>query len=145
MRLPPTPKKPDPVERLLAQPAFEQLPIALVQHCQAVPLGVLVRGTLEWLLDEAALEQLFQEHAPDQYTRELTLAALVGLLIQVSAGARASVFAAYKADQASDQPRIGTTYQAVYSKLGRLNPAVSEAVVRQSALGCQRLLGLMPN
>src|SRR5713101_2410463 len=98
MRLPPTPKKPDPLERLLAQAAFEALPIALVQHCQALPLGILVRGTLEWLLDHTALENLFQEHAPEQYTRELTLAALVGLLIQVSAGARGSVFAAYKAD-----------------------------------------------
>lgn len=144
MRLPPTPKKPDPVERLLAQPAFEQLSIALVQHCQAVPLGVLVRGTLEWLLDEAALEQLFQEHAPDQYTRELTLAALVGLLIQVSAGARASVFAAYKADRASPAPTITTSYQALYGKLGRTHPTTSEALVRFSAAKLGPLLAALP-
>jgi hypothetical protein len=145
MRLPPKPPQPDPLEKLLATLSYAELPAAIVQHGQAVPLGLMVRGTLEWLLDEPTLEQLFQAHAPEQYTRELTLSALVGLLIQVSAGTRASVYAAYKADQASDQPRIGTTYQAVYSKLGRLNPAVSEAVVRQSAHGCQQLLGLMPN
>jgi hypothetical protein len=63
MLLPPTPKKPDPLARLLTQPAFEGLPISLVQHCQAVPLGILVRGTLEWLLDETDLERLFQEQA----------------------------------------------------------------------------------
>src|SRR4051812_31981760 len=114
MRLPPTPKKPTPLERLLAQTPFTALPrLTLLPHCQAVPLGVLVRGTLEWLIDDRALEQLFQDHAPEQYTRALTIAALVGLLIQVSAGARASVFAAYKADQASPAPTIATSFQAV--------------------------------
>ena len=133
MLLPPTPKKPDPLQRLLAQPAFAQLPVELVPHGRAVPLGVMVRGTLEWLLDAAALEQLFAEHAPDQYTRELTLTALVGLLIQVSAGLRASVHAAYKADRATPQPTITTSYQALYGKLGRFHPAAAEALVRFSA------------
>src|SRR5260370_29204792 len=100
MLLPPTPKKPGPLERLLQQPAFELVPIAIVEHAQAVPLGILVRGTMEGLLDEAVLEQLFREHAGDQYTRELTMSALVGLLIQVSAGLAASVFSAYKAHPA---------------------------------------------
>lgn len=144
MRLPPTPKKPDPVERLLAQPAFEALPVSLVQHCQAVPLGILVRGTLEWLLDAPALERLFQEQAPDQYTRELTVAAIVSLLIQVSAGSRASVFAAYKADQASADPTITTSYQALYGKLGRTSPAASEALVRFSAQKLGRLVDELP-
>ncbi len=140
MRLPPTPKKPDPLERLLAQPAFDTLPVSIVQHCQAVPLGVLIRGTLEWLLDEPTLQQLFAEHAPEQYTRELTITALVGLLIQVSAGLRRSVFAAYKADQSADAPTITTSYQAVYTKLGRINLAATEALVRCSA---ERLGGLL--
>ena len=144
MLLPPTPKKPDPVARLLALPAFEALPVALVPHCQAVPLGVLVRGTLEWLVDGAALEQLFHEQAPEQYTRELTIAALVGLLIQVSAGTRASVFAAYKADQASPAPTIATSYQALYGKLGRTNPRASEALVRFSAAKLEPLLRALP-
>ena len=144
MRLPPKPSPPDPLEKLLAARANSGLPDAIIPHGQAVPLGVMVRGTLEWMLDETALERLFQEHAPEQYTRELTISALVRLLIQVSAGARASVFAAYQADQTSDQPTIGTTYQAVYRKLGRLNPAVSAAVVRHSAHCCRQLLALMP-
>ncbi len=140
MRLPPTPKKPDPLERLLAQPAFDVLPVTLIQHAQAVPLGILVRGTLEWLLDESLLEQLFQEYAPEQYTRELTISALVGLLIQVSAGLRSSAFAAYKADQATPQPTISTSYQALYGKLERMSPAVSEALVRHSGEKLGRLL-----
>src|SRR6266852_9304484 len=133
MLLPPTPKKPDPLERLLKQPAFELVPIAIVEHGRAVPLGILVRGTLEWLLDAPVLEQLFQQHATEQYTRELTISALVGLLIQVSAGVRASVFAAYKADQAAPDASISTSYQALYGKLGRMQPAFGEALVRHSA------------
>ena len=135
MILPPKrskPAKPAPLDKLLAEPLYAQIPAALVQHGQVVPLGVMVRGTMEWMLDDATLEELFQEHAPEQYTRELTISALVRLLIQVSAGERASVYAAYKADQASDRPTIETSYQAVYGKLGRINPAVSEAVVPEA-------------
>ncbi len=145
MRLPPKPRQPDPLEKLLKAAVYAGLPSTLVQHGQAVPLGVMVRGTLEWMLDEPTLEKLFQEQAPQQYTRELTLSALVGLLIQVSAGTRASVYAAYKADQALDQPTIRTTHQAVYTKLQRLNPAVSAAVVRHSAACCGQLLALLPH
>ncbi len=117
MLLRPTRKKPDPLERLLAKPAYRGVPRAIVPHAQAVPLGVMVRGTLEWLLDEDLLEQLFQEHAPDQYTRELTFASLVGLVIHVSAGLRSSVFAAFKADQASNAPTITTSSSRKSSSL----------------------------
>lgn len=144
MLLPPTPKKPDPVERLLKQPTFAVVPITIVEHAQAVPLGIMVRGTMEWLLDEATLERLFQEHACDQYTRELTISALVGLLIQVSAGLRASTNAAYKADRATANPTIPTSYQALYGKLGRMQPAFGEALVRHSAEKLASLLRLLP-
>jgi hypothetical protein len=128
MRLPPKPRQPDPVEKLLKLPAFASVPLTLVQHVQAVPLGVMVRGTLEWLLDEQTLENLLQQNAPQQYTRELTLNDLVRLLIQVSAGTRASVYAAYQADQALTDPTITTSYQALYGKLGRLHPGLAGAL-----------------
>jgi hypothetical protein len=137
-------RQPDRLGKLLVLPVYTTIPFALVQHAHAVPLGVMVRGTLEWLLDELTLERLFEEHAPEQYTRRLTIGTLVGLLIQVSAGTRASVYAAYQADQAQDEPTITASYQALYGKLGRLNPAVSAAVVRHSADRCGRLLASMP-
>ena len=52
MRLPPPKPKPDALTKLLAEPVFAEIPITMVQHCEAVPLGVMVRGTMEWLLDE---------------------------------------------------------------------------------------------
>src|SRR5271169_194419 len=87
------------LEKLLDQQRFESIPIEILPHCAAVPLGVMVRGIMESLLDAEALEKLLKEHAPQQYTLELTIDALVGLLIQVAAGHRATVFAAYTADQ----------------------------------------------
>lgn len=141
---PPTSKQPEPLEQLLAQPPFCDVPIALVQHCKAVPLGVMVRGTIEWLLDQSTLDFLFHKHAPDNYTRELTINALVGLLIQVSIGAHKSVHAAYKTDQATTDPTITASCTALYGKLGRLPPGLSEAVVRHSADRCGQLLDLTP-
>jgi IS4 transposase len=132
------------LEELLAEPVYKEIPITIVQHCEAVPLGVMVRGTMEWLLDEPMMEKLFEQHAPDQYTRELTVSALVKLFIQVSTGARGSVHAAYKADQATVDPTIDASYQALYGKLGRLQTAVSEAVVRYSAERFGQLLALNP-
>jgi hypothetical protein len=144
MRLPPPKRKPDPLEKMLSEPVYSEIPVTIVQHCQAVPLGVMVRGTMEWLLDKPMMEKLFAQQAPDLYTRELTISTLVGLFIQVSTGARRSVYAAYKADQASTDPTIDTSAQALYGKLGRLPPAVSEAVVRYSAERCGELLDFAP-
>ena len=118
------------LETLLAQRRFQLIPMEILPHCAAAPLGVMVRGIMESLLDAEALEKLLQEYAPQQYTLELTIDALVSLLIQVSAGHRASVFAAYTADQASMPPTISTSYQALYGKLGRMDPKLSEAIVR---------------
>ncbi len=134
--------KPKSLDRLLAEPVYQDLPPALAQHGEVLPLGVMVRGMMEWLLEPATMETLFDHHAPDHYTRELTISALVGLFIQVTTGARRSVHAAYKADQMSATPTITTSYQALYGKLGRFPPAVSEAVVRSTAERCTQLLSL---
>jgi hypothetical protein len=116
----------------------------ILPHCAAMPLGVMVRGIMESLLDAGTLEKLLQDHAPQQYTLELTIDALVGLLIQVSAGHRASVFAAYTADQAAKTPTITATYQALYGKLGRIDPHLSEAIVRFCAEKLRPVLEQLP-
>jgi hypothetical protein len=104
----------------------------------------MVRGIMESLLDAEALGKLLQEYAPQQYTLELAIDALVSLLIQVSAGHRASVFAAYTADQASTSPTISTSYQALYGKLGRMDPKLSEAIVRFCAEKLRPVLEKLP-
>lgn len=144
MRLPPAPKKPDPAQALLDLAHDNVIPVFLVQHCQAVPLGVLVHLLLDRILDDQSLQALMHEHAPKQYTRDLTMQALVGLMIQVSAGTRASLFASYRADQATENPTITTTVQALYQKLGRVQPALTEAIVRFSCTQMRPLVESMP-
>jgi hypothetical protein len=97
------------------------------------PLTVLVRGVLEWTFPDATVEDLFHRHAPGQATRKLTLSAIVELLIQVVAGTRRSVFAAFQADQAGDHPTLPASYQALYAKIGRTTPAFATQLVRHSA------------
>lgn len=144
MLLRPPPKKPDPVETVLQEAALFSVPVRIVPHCQVAPLGVMVRGLMEWFLDGPTLERLFREHADDQYTRALTITTLVSLMTQVSAGLRRSVYAAYKADRSAPAPTIATTYQAVYGKLGRMNPEATAALVRFSAERLRTLADLLP-
>lgn len=122
--VPTPPPAPAPVEGL--PPVFAALGAG-------VPLGIMVRGLLEWLLDDAALEGIQRAAAPEQYTREITLATLAKLLIQVCAGNRASLHAAWHADVNSPAPTVTTSHQALYGKLARMNPKLSEEVVRHAA------------
>ncbi len=54
------------LETLLAQRRFQLIPMEILPHCAAMPLGVMVRGIMESLLDAEALGKLFQEYAPQQ-------------------------------------------------------------------------------
>ncbi len=116
--------------------AFEPLQTAI----HVSPLTVLVRGVLEWTFPPGSLEELFQQYAPAQQTRRLTIDAMVGLLLQVVAGTRRSVFAAFQADEVSSTPTIPTSFQALYAKVGRTDPVFSAALVRY---GGERLLPLL--
>jgi len=104
-------------------------PPELKAFIKDAPLPVLVRSCLEWLLKQASLEQLFEEEAKEQYTRELTLTFLVDCLLDVACGIAPS---AWKALQAR-QEQMTTTCQAFYAKLRRMEPEVSEAIVKQLA------------
>lgn len=97
------------------------------------PLTVLVRGVLECTFTGDTLADLFAQHAEPQYTRKLAIDAVVWLLLQVVAGVRRSIFAAFQADQASPQPTLEGTFQALYGKVGRTAPAFAAALVQHSA------------
>src|SRR5262245_61795212 len=113
---------------------------SLALATQISPLTVLVQGVLQWAFPNGSLRGLFRLHGAAQYDRQLTLDAIFWLLVQVVAGARRSVFAAFQADQASDTPTISASYQALYAKLGRTSPDLACALLRHSAA---RLLPLL--
>lgn len=106
---------------------------------QISPLTTLVRGVIEWMFPGSSWDELHSQTAPQCKTRKLTIASVATLMVQVVAGARRSLFAAFTADQASSTPIITATYQAVYGRIGRMAPEFSCALVRESAQRCSPL------
>jgi IS4 transposase len=92
------------------------------------PVCVMARCALERLLDADRLNDLFEQTAETQYTKELLFSTLVELMSEVVLGRQPSVHAAYQS-QADDVP---VSVTAVYRKLDRMELGVSEALVRHS-------------
>src|SRR4051794_8363494 len=99
------------------------------------PVAVLVRASLTHGFADTTLDALFERIAVCQYPRELTFSTLVKLMTKVVFTAQPSVHAAYR------HPRdIPVSVTAVYDKLGCLEPAVSAALVRETAVALQGVL-----
>lgn len=93
------------------------------------PVCVMVRATLEKILSEDRLNEIFEETAERQYCRKLTFATCAQLMTLVVGRIRPSVNAAYKA--AAEDICVSVT--SVYNKLKGIEPAVSERMVRDTA------------
>src|SRR5512142_2701515 len=104
----------------------------------------MTRIAWDWIVDGTPLDELFDEVAEDQYTRELTLTHFVQVMLDVASGHRPSPRAAFLR---RDLPLVASL-SAFYRKLNRMELAVPEAVVRRTALRARRLIvaggGLMP-
>ena len=92
------------------------------------PVCVMVRATLENVLADERLNEIFEQTAQRQYCRELTFASCAQLMSLVVARIRPSVNAAY--DAAED---ITVSVTSVYNKLQGIEPTVSERMVRDTA------------
>jgi IS4 transposase len=95
---------------------------------EASPVSVMIRGTLERVLDPDKLQQVFDDHAVRQYTRELTFAQCGEIMSDVVFQVVPSVGAWYKAHP----DELSVTRQAVYDKLKHLELPISSALVRHS-------------
>ncbi len=93
------------------------------------PVSVLVRGTLEYALPTAAVDELFAQTATEQYPARLLFSTVVELLGSVVCRVRPSVHAAYQALA----HRLPVGVDAVYDKLAGTEPAVAAALVRETA------------
>jgi IS4 transposase len=96
---------------------------------EASPVSVMFRGTLENVLSAERLDRLFAKTAKRQYLHELTFSTCVELLGLVVTQIRPSVNAAYR----TRCERIGVSVQSLYQKLAGIEPAVSEALVAETA------------
>src|SRR3954465_742832 len=102
----------------------------------------MTRITLDWILDGTPLDELFDEVAQDQYTRELTLTHFVQVMLDVASGNRPSPRAAYL------RRNLELVASAFYRKLNRMELAIPEAVLRRTAARARQLIvaagGLLP-
>jgi len=98
------------------------------QFVEASPVSVMVRATMERIFSDKNLNELFEETAEKQYTRELLFSSVVGLMSLVVSGIHPSVNAAYKALE----KQIGVSKPALYGKLNGLEPQISQALLRYS-------------
>lgn len=105
------------------------IPAAFEPFVTAAPFCVLARAALEGLFQPDRLNQLFDDTAQKQYTRELLFSQLVELMTAVVLRQQPSVRAAYRKGVGN----ISVSDQAVYDKLDGLELAVSAALVRDSA------------
>src|SRR5271169_734173 len=112
---------------------------------QESPVAVMVRGLLENVLTPASVDALFEQHAENQYTRELLFSQIVDLMGQVVCGIYPSANAAYQ----KQRERFTVSRTAVYDKLNGVETQVSAALTRQTAAGLsaviRELRGALPD
>jgi hypothetical protein len=120
------------------------LPAILNPFVEEAPAAVMTRLTLDWILDGTPLDRILQEVADGQFERELTLRHLIDVMLDVACGFRPSPRAAYVR---RDLERVAST-SAFYRKLGRMELAVTEEIVRRTAARARQLVraggGLRP-
>jgi IS4 transposase len=103
------------------------------------PVSVMVRGALERVFNPGNLEQVFEENAVLQYTKELTFAQCVHVMSDVVFQVSPKVGTWYK----THPGEIPVTKQSLYDKLRHIELPVSAALVQYSANELQASLKRM--
>jgi IS4 transposase len=93
------------------------------------PVTVMMRGLLEYVFPPSRLDELFREHAVNQYEDELLFSTVVNTLALAVNGVRYSVNAAYLACRED----FTVSVTALYDKLQGVEPQVARAMVRESS------------
>jgi len=99
------------------------------RFAQYSPVTVMMRGVLEFTFPPNCLDELFRQHAEQQYEDELLFSTVVDTLALVVHGTQKSVNAAYQASK--DDFTVSVT--ALYDKLQGIETHVSQAMVRESS------------
>ena len=92
------------------------------------PFATMTQMVLRRVLDPNDVDQLFEQHAEEQYHRSLLFSALTRLVSGVVLGKHASMNAGYK----KMKEQLGVSITAVYEKLQRVELPVVQQLVRQS-------------
>ena len=110
---------------------------------EASPVSVMVQGTLERVFDPEKLQQVFDDNAVLQYTKELTFDQCVRIMSDVVFQVSPSVGAWYK----THDGELSVRRQSVYDKLKHIELPISVGLVRYSyseLLPAAKAMGVRP-
>lgn len=93
------------------------------------PISVMVRGTLERVFSDEALNGWYEETAQTQYTRKLLFSTVYGLMNEVVFCLKPSIHAAYQGRQREMEASV----TAVYDKLQGIELNTASKLVRYSS------------
>ena len=120
------------------------LPAIMDPFAEGAAPAVMVRTALDWMIQRTSIDPILQEVAEGQYDREFLLGHFVEVMADVACGFRKSPRAAFLKRQLQRVASIS----AFYRKLGRMEPAVPAAIVRETAERARELIvaagGLLP-
>jgi IS4 transposase len=120
------------------------LPAILDPFAQGAAPAVMTRLALDWMIQRTSIDPILEEVAQGQYDRDFLLGHLVEVMADVACGFRSSPRSAFLRRQFD----LIATLSAFYRKLGRMELAVSAAVVRQTADRAREMItaagGLLP-
>lgn len=111
---------------------------------QQSPASAIVRRTVERIFSPEKLDQVFQQHAGVQYTREITFRQCLHAMAEVVTKGESSLGAWHRAHV----KELGVTRQALYDKLKRLDQLgvrVATSLVRYAASEVSEALRKMPS
>ena len=101
---------------------------AFDKFVEGSPVAVMIRGSLEYALPEAFVNQVFEKTARKQYTRKLLFSDVVDVMGSVVCQVFPSVNAAYQ-----KQPRrFSVSSRALYDKINLVEPRVTRELVVQT-------------
>ncbi len=112
----------------------------LQRFLDEAPIAVMVRATIARTIGASTLQDIFDRHASDQYTRELTFGTLTQLMSKVVFCTYPSVNSAYQ--RTKDIP---VSITSVYNKLNGLEACVSQALVAETADSIGKIIASLPN
>ena len=120
------------------------LPSLLDPFAEGAAPAVMTRIALDWMIEATSIDPILDDVARAQYSREFLLGHFVEVMADVACGFRQSPRAAFLKRQFDQIASLS----AFYRKLGRMEPAVSAAIVRETADRARHLIqaagGLLP-
>jgi len=120
------------------------LPAILDPFAEGAAPAVMTRIALDWMIEGTSIDPILDEVSEGQYTREFLLGHFVQVMSDVACGFRKSPREAFLKRQLN----LVGSLSAFYRKLGRMECAVTAAIVRETANRARELIsaagGLLP-